>query len=156
MLHADVTERVIGAAIAVHSGLGPGLLESAYHACLLYQFGKSGLRVESEVRLPVAYGDVKIDAGYRLDFLVEDCVVLEIKAVEKILPIHLAQMLTYLKLSTRPVGLLINFNVAHLREGIRRVSYEYALKRAQGLPSRFSWPSAVEERQDDVEEEQSS
>jgi GxxExxY protein len=144
MLHEDVTDRVIAAAIKVHSGLGAGLLESAYHACLLYEFGRTGLRCESEVRLPVVYEQVRIDAGYRLDFVVEDCVILEIKAVEKVLPIHLAQMLTYLKLSAKPVGLLINFNVPHLRQGLRRVTYEYALKRAQGLPAMSSWSSAVD------------
>jgi GxxExxY protein len=149
MLHEDVTERVIAAAMKVHSGLGAGLLESTYHVCLQYEFGKAGLRAESEVRLPVVYGQVRIDAGYRLDFLVEDCVILELKAVETIQPIHVAQMLTYLKLSARPVGLLINFKVPHLRQGLRRISYEYALKRAQGLPSRFSWSSAVNERQED-------
>lgn len=116
----QITEQIIGAAMKVHSALGPGLLESAYQACLLYELKEQGLNVESEVVLPVVYEGKKIDAGYRLDLLVEDQVIVELKAVEKILPIHEAQLITYLKLSDCKVGLLINFNVKHLRDGITR------------------------------------
>ena len=116
----QITEKIIGAAMKVHSALGPGLLESAYQACLLYELIEQGLNVESEVVLPVVYEGQKIDAGYRLDLLVEGQVIVELKAVEKILPIHEAQLITYLKLSGCQVGLLINFNVKHLRDGITR------------------------------------
>jgi GxxExxY protein len=118
MLHEDITERIIAAAIDVHSALGPGLLESTYHACLEHEFHTTGLHFESQVTLPVVYQDVRLNAGYRLDFVVEDVVIVEIKAVEKILPVHLAQSLSYLKLKPCPVGLLINFSVVHLRAGI--------------------------------------
>ncbi len=116
----QITEKIIGAAMKVHSALGPGLLESAYQACLLYELREQGLTVESEVVLPVVYEGKKIDAGYRLDLLVEGQVVVELKSVEKTLPIHEAQLITYLKLSGCKVGLLINFNVKHLRDGITR------------------------------------
>jgi len=116
----QITEKIIGAAMKVHSALGPGLLESAYQACLLYELREQGLTVESEVVLPVVYEGKKIDAGYRLDLLVEGQVVVELKSVEKTLPIHEAQLITYLKLSDCKVGLLINFNVKHLRDGITR------------------------------------
>jgi GxxExxY protein len=121
MLHEDITERIIGAAINVHTALGPGLLESTYQACLAHEFLIARLHFESQVALPVVYRDIRLDIGYRLDFVVEDVVIVEIKAVEKILPVHLAQSLSYLKLKPCPVGLLINFNVVHLRSGIRRV-----------------------------------
>ena len=116
----QITERIIGAAMKVHSALGPGLLESAYQACLFREMEKQGLSVKSEVVLPVIYDGETIDAGYRLDLLVEDRVIIELKAVNKILPIHEAQLITYLKLSGKKVGLLINFNVLHLRDGITR------------------------------------
>jgi len=116
----QITEKIIGAAMKVHSALEPGLLESAYQACLLYELREQGLTVESEVVLPVVYEGKKIDAGYRLDLLVEGQVVVELKSVEKTLPIHEAQLITYLKLSGCKVGLLINFNVKHLRDGITR------------------------------------
>jgi GxxExxY protein len=121
MLHEDITERIIGAAISVHSALGPGLLESTYQACLEHEFLIDGLHFESQVPLPVIYRDIRLNVSYRLDFVVEDVVIVEIKAVEKILPVHLAQSLSYLKLKPCRVGLLINFNVVHLRSGIRRV-----------------------------------
>lgn len=104
----------------VHSALGPGLLESAYQACLLYELNKQGMNVKAEVILPVVYEGTEVDAGYRLDLLVEDRVIVELKSVEKTLPVHEAQLITYLKLSKCKVGLLINFNVKHLREGITR------------------------------------
>ena len=115
-----LTEQIIGAAMKVHSALGPGLLESAYQACLSHELKKQGLGVKAEVVLPVVYEDAKVDAGYRLDILVEDQVIVELKSVEKTLPVHEAQLITYLKLSKCKVGLLINFNVKHLREGITR------------------------------------
>lgn len=115
-----ITERIIGAAMKVHSALGPGLLESAYQACLMRELEKQGIMFSAEEVLPVIYDGEKIDAGYRMDLLVEEQVVVELKAVEKILPIHEAQLITYLKLSNKKVGLLINFNVLHLRDGITR------------------------------------
>lgn len=115
-----LTEKIIGAAMKVHSALGPGLLESAYQACLLYEISEQGLSVSSEVILPVVYEGTKIEAGYRIDLLVEEQIVVELKSVDKTLPIHEAQLLTYLKLSGCKVGLLINFNVQHLRDGITR------------------------------------
>jgi len=121
MLHDAITERVLGAAMKVHSALGAGCLESTYDACLRYQLSKDGVAFEHQRRLPVLYDGVQVDAGYRIDFLVENCVIVELKAVEKLLPLHLAQVLTYLKLSGHRVALLINFNVPHLRDGIRRV-----------------------------------
>lgn len=116
----QLTEKIIGAAMKVHSALGPGLLESAYQACLLYELNKQGMNVKAEVILPVVYEGTEVDAGYQLDLLVEDRVIVELKSVEKTLPVHEAQLITYLKLSKCKVGLLINFNVKHLREGITR------------------------------------
>ena len=143
MLHEDVTKRVIEAAIKVHTALGPGLLESAYHACVHYEFTLGGLHFAHQVRLPLVYQGMQLDAGYRLDFLVENCVIVELKAVEKLLPLHLAQVLSYLKLSGRPVGLLINFNVPHLRQGIRRVVNGYG-EQNQDLTSVSPVSSVVE------------
>lgn len=116
-----ITGAVIGAAMKVHSALGPGLLESAYEACLVHELRKSGRTVQSQVALPVHYDGVEIEVGYRIDLLIDDTVVVELKAVEKVLPIHQAQLLSYLKLSKKTTGLLINFNVEHLRDGIKRV-----------------------------------
>ena len=118
----EITEKVIGCAIKVHSALGPGLIESAYEVCLAHELHKQGLDVQSQVALPVVYDNIKLDAGYRLDLLVEKQVVLELKAVERLIPIHEAQLLSYLKLSKLPIGLLINFNVRLLRDGIRRIA----------------------------------
>ena len=144
MLHEDVTKRIIEGAIKVHTGLGAGLLESTYSACLHYQFAVDGLHFEHQVRLPVIYQGVQVEAGYRIDFLIENCVIVELKAVEKVLPLHVAQVLTYLKLSGRPVGLLINFNVPHLRQGIRRVVNGYRRENEKDLPSVSSASSVVE------------
>jgi len=116
----EITEKIIGAAIAVHKELGPGLLESAYEACLIYELAQNGLKVESQKPLPVSYRGVHIDCGYRIDLLVEDQIILELKSVEKLEPIHEAQILSYLKLSGYKIGLLINFNVSLLKNGIRR------------------------------------
>jgi GxxExxY protein len=115
-----LTEGIIGAAIAVHRELGPGLLESAYEACLEFELIDRGYRVERQKELPVVYRSVKVDCGYRLDLLVEDKVVIELKAVDALAPIHDAQLISYLKLSGKKVGLLINFNVVQLTKGIRR------------------------------------
>ena len=117
----DITRAIISAAMRVHSALGPGLLESAYEACLLFELHDSGLRAESQVPLPVIYKQAKIDLGYRLDLLVEGTVIVELKSVEAINPVHEAQLLSYLKLSGKHVGLIINFNVLHLKDGIKRI-----------------------------------
>jgi len=119
----DITGAVIDGAMHVHSALGPGLLESAYEACLLHELRKRGLRVDSQAILPIEFDGAKVDAGYRIDLLVEEAVIVELKAVEKILPIHQAQLLTYLKLSGAKVGLLLNFNVLHMKDGIKRMVY---------------------------------
>jgi GxxExxY protein len=114
------TEAIIGAAIEVHRELGPGLLESTYEACLAHELSERGLKVERQKALPINYRNVQLDCGYRIDLLVEDMVVVELKAVEKLEAIHEAQLLSYLKLSGAPLGLLLNFNVTELRRGIRR------------------------------------
>jgi GxxExxY protein len=116
-----ITGQVVDASMKVHSALGPGLLESAYKGCLLYELRRRGLHVEFEVVLPVQYEGVQIDVGYRIDLVVEGLVIVELKSVEKLAPIHEAQLLTYLKLSGKKVGLLINFNVVHLKDGIKRM-----------------------------------
>lgn len=116
-----ITETIIGAAIAVHKSLGPGLLESAYETCLAFELADRGLSVERQKALPVIYRDVKLDCGYRLDLLVEEKVIVELKAIDRLLPIHSAQLLSYLKLSGCKVGLLINFNVKVLKSGLRRI-----------------------------------
>jgi len=113
---------IIDAAMKVHSALGPGLLESAYEACLKHELHKAGMKAVFQVEQPVIYDGVKIDAGYRIDCIVEDAVIVELKAVERILPIHEAQLLSYLKLSKKSLGLLLNFNVVHLKEGIKRMA----------------------------------
>lgn len=115
-------EAIIGAAMRVHSALGPGLLESAYEICLCHELNKAGLRVARQVALPIRYDGVELEAGYRLDLVVEGCVVLELKSVEKILPLHVAQLLGYLHLGGYAVGYLLNFNVLHMRDGIRRLN----------------------------------
>jgi GxxExxY protein len=117
----QITESIIGAAIDVHRALGPGLLESAYEACLVFELVQHGLKVEQQKPLPIVYREVKLDCGYRLDLLVEEEVIVEVKAVDSLLPIHQAQLLSYLKLSGCNVGLLINFNVQVLKNGVRRV-----------------------------------
>jgi len=117
----QVTEKIIGAAINVHRALGPGLLESAYEACLAFELVEGGLKVEQQKPIPVIYKTVRLDCGYRLDLLVNNIVIVEIKSVDHLMPIHEAQLLSYLKLSGCKVGLLINFNVKMLKEGIRRL-----------------------------------
>jgi len=117
----DLTGEIIGAAIEVHKALGPGLLESAYEECLCREFGLRQLHFKRQQAIPVEYKGVKLDCGYRIDFSIEDLVILELKSVDSLQPIHEAQLLTYLKLTGFKVGLLINFNVPVLRQGIRRL-----------------------------------
>ena len=121
----QITEGIIGAAIEVHRDLGPGLLESAYETCLAFELVERGLKVEQQKPLPVVYREVKLDCGYRLDLLVEEAVIVEVKAVDRLAPIHKAQLLSYLRLSGCKVGLLINFNVKVLKDGIRRVVNDF-------------------------------
>lgn len=121
----NVTGKIIGAAIDVHRALGPGLLESAYEACLCYELVEKGLKVERQKPLPVVYREVTLDCGYRLDLLVEERVVVEIKAIDRLAAIHQAQLLSYLKLGGCRVGLLINFNVYALKDGIKRVVCDF-------------------------------
>jgi GxxExxY protein len=116
-----LTERIIGAAIEVHRHLGPGLLESAYEMCLCYELSQLGVKFERQVPLPVAYKGVKLDCGYRLDLVIDNQVVVEIKTVETLLPVHQAQLLTYLKLSRKRIGLLLNFNEPVLKRGLKRL-----------------------------------
>jgi GxxExxY protein len=116
----EISHVVITAAMRVHSELGPGLLESTYTACLQYELRKAGLKSDAQVGLPVVYDGVKLDIGYRIDLLVEDLVIVELKSVDAIAPVHQAQIISYLKLSGRSLGLLINFNVVHLKDGIKR------------------------------------
>ena len=116
----DISHAVITAAMRVHSELGPGLLESTYTACLQHELKKAGLKSDAQVGLPVVYDGVKLDLGYRIDILVEDLVIVELKSVDAIAPVHQAQIISYVKLSGRSLGLLINFNVAHLKDGIKR------------------------------------
>ena len=119
--HDPLTEKVIGAAIEVHRVLGPGLLESAYQECLCHELRLSGLSFKREAPLPVLYKGIRLDCGYRLDLVVEGQVIVEVKSVERLLPIHEAQLLTYLRLAQIHTGLLLNFNVPALRQGIKRM-----------------------------------
>ena len=124
MTENEISKIVIGCAIEVHRELGAGLLESAYQECLLYELKKKGLKVKKEVLMPVVYKDVVLDHGYRIDLLVEDKVVIELKTVENLTDVHFAQVLTYLKLGNFHLGLLMNFHVAVLKDGIRRIVYK--------------------------------
>jgi GxxExxY protein len=117
----QVSGIVVDSAMKVHTALGPGLLESAYEACLIRELRKRSMRVESQVPISVRYDGETLDVGYRADLLVEGCVLVELKSIETLLPIHKAQLLSYLRLSGQQVGLLINFNVEHLKNGIKRV-----------------------------------
>jgi len=117
----QLTEHILKCAYQVHSALGPGLLESAYEECLFYELQQNGLFVEKQKVLPLIYKEIKLDAGYRIDLLVEKQVVIENKSVETFTDVHIAQVLTYLKLSGCKVGLLLNFNVASLKNGIKRI-----------------------------------
>ena len=120
-----ITESIIGGAIQVHRALGPGLLESAYEACLTFELAERGHRVSQQKPLPVCYRKVKLDCAYRLDLLVDGLVIVELKAVDRLAPIHQAQLMSYLKISGCPVGLLINFNVLILKNGLRRVVHNF-------------------------------
>ncbi|QCW99128.1 GxxExxY protein [Aggregatimonas sangjinii] len=117
----EITKLVIGAAIEVHKALGPGLLESAYQECLYFELRSKGLKVRKQVALPIVYKEVKLDHGYRIDLLVEEKIVLELKTVEGFTDVHFAQILTYLKLGNYDLGLLINFHTTLLKNGIKRV-----------------------------------
>lgn len=117
----ELSEIVIGCAIKIHKALGPGLLESAYEECLNYEIKKAGLKVEKQKTLPLVYEEVKLDCGYRIDLLVENKLIVELKAVDALNDVYLAQVLTYLRLSNCKLGLLINFNVSKLKDGIRRI-----------------------------------
>ena len=117
-----ISGQIVDAAIQVHRMLGPGLLESAYEACLKYELLKRGLKVESQLPLHIMYEGIKIEAGYKLDLLVEDCVIVELKAVEKMIPLYDAQLLSYLKLGDKRLGLRINFNVVKLVDGVKRIA----------------------------------
>ena len=130
----EISSRIIAAALKVHTAIGPGVLESVYQTCLLHELKKAGLAVQSQV-----YDGLHMDSGYRIDLLVENTVIVEIKCVEALLPIHKAQLLTYLRLANKALGLLLNFNVVHLREGIKRVlnnKYQRAIAMEQsGTPN---------------------
>lgn len=117
----EISGEIIDSAMKVHSTLGAGLLESVYEICLSHELRKRGLRVETQVALPVFYDGIKLDAGYRIDLLVENAIIIELKTVEHFLPIHEAQLLSYLKLSGKKLGLLLNFNVVHFKNGIKRL-----------------------------------
>jgi len=121
----EISHRIIGAAIEVHRHLGPGLLESAYQSCLAFELKQLGLKVEEQKPLPVVYKQVKLGCGYRLDMVVEDEIIVEIKAIEKLLPIHDAQLLSYLRLAKKRVGLLMNFHVPVLKNGLKRIVNEF-------------------------------
>jgi len=116
----SIARQIVDAAVKVHKALGPGLLESTYQTCLAFELKERGFQVETEVILPVQYGSITIDAGYRIDMLVESAIIIENKAVEKVLPIHQAQLLTYLKLHQCSLGFLINWNVPLIKDGIKR------------------------------------
>lgn len=117
----EIFKMVLDCSFRVHTGLGPGLLESAYEQCLYFELQQSGLNVRKQIPLPLIYKEVNLDAGYRVDLLVENKVIIEIKSVDSIADIHMAQILTYMKLSGCKLGLLANFNVRHLKDGIKRV-----------------------------------
>jgi GxxExxY protein len=121
VIENDISKEIIGCAIEVHKQLGPGLLESAYQECLYYELIRAGLNVQKEVPRPIVYKDIKLDHGYRIDLLVEEKIVVEIKTVESYTDVHLVQILTYMKLGNYKLGLLINFHVTMLKNGIKRV-----------------------------------
>ena len=126
MQENQITGKIIDCTMKVHTALGPGLLESAYEACLVHLLRREGLQVRSQVALPIEFDGVKLDAGYRIDLIVEEEIIVELKTVEKFEPTHTAQLLSYLKLSEKAVGLLLNFHVVHMREGIKRVVNNFA------------------------------
>ena len=117
----EASRIVIGAAIRVHTALGAGVLESACDACLFYELTKAGLHFEHQVHLPIVYEGVQLSTAFRVDFIVENCLIVELKCVDKMLPVHRAQLLSYLRLTSYKLGLLLNFNVPHMRQGIHRI-----------------------------------
>lgn len=121
----DLTDRIIGAAIEVHRYLGPGLLESAYEECLCYELSQAGLRFQRQVHLPLSYKGLKLECAYKMDLVIEDEVIVELKSSEDVARVHSAQLLTYLKAANKKVGLLINFNVPVLRNGLKRIVNDY-------------------------------
>jgi len=125
MTENEISKEIIGAAIEVHKQLGPGLLESSYEACLAYELKQLGLDIRTQVALPVVYKGVKLDVGYRIDILVENRVIIEVKAVEALADIHTAQLLTYLKLKDLKLGLLVNFNSVKVIDGVKRILNGY-------------------------------
>ena len=116
----SISKEIIGCAIEVHKLLGPGLLESAYEECIMFELTKKGLRVERQKPIPIVYKEIKLDCGYRLDLLVENCIVVELKSIDFFSPVHEAQILTYMRFSKMKIGLLINFNVTVLKNGLKR------------------------------------
>ena len=120
MKHSNLTSDILGCAMKVHSKLGPGLLESAFRTCLAHELRKNGFLVQEEVLLPITYDSIELDHGYRIYIIVNEVVIIELKVVENILDVHEAQLLTYLKFAEKPVGLLLNFNVKSLKQGIKR------------------------------------
>ena len=141
----EITDQIVDAATQVHRALGPGLLESAYEACLVSELVQRGFLVERQKDLPVVYRDTQVDCGYRLDLLVEEQVIVEVKAVDKLAPIHDAQVITYLRLSGTKVGLLLNFNVPLLKDGLRRLVNDYPETLADSANSAVSIRSKEEE-----------
>jgi GxxExxY protein len=125
MIENQITQRILECAYKIHTALGPGLLESAYERCLYHELKKIGLQVDSQVALPLVYEGVHLECGYRLDLVVENKIIIEVKSVEAISDLHLAQVLTYLRLRDSRLGLLINFNVLHLKEGIKRIANRF-------------------------------
>jgi GxxExxY protein len=138
----ELSGKVIGLCIEIHRELGPGLLESAYEECLAYELSKTGLRFERQKPLPVRYKEVQLDCGYRLDFVIEKSLIVELKAVSELQPIHEAQLLTYLKLDKKSLGLTINFNVPLLKQGVKRVTCGNLFKEetgGRGFGARIVW-----------------
>jgi len=132
LIHEELTKKIIGAAIEVHRALGPGLMESVYEECLCHELHLRGLKFQRQLSIPITYKGVKLDCGYQLDLLVEDTVILELKCAERIIPVHEAQLLTYMKLLNKPVGFVINFNVPVLKQGIVRRVLDSASPRLRG------------------------
>lgn len=117
----EITGAIIAGAMKVHTLIGPGLLESVYHTCLKHELERAGLRVQSEVPVPIHYDGLTLESGYKADLIVEDRVIVELKCADELAPIHKAQLLTYLRLANKPLGLLLNFRVVHMRDGIKRI-----------------------------------
>ena len=136
----EISGQIVDAAMRVHSELGPGLIESVYEACLAHELANRSIAVERQLQLPVKYGSLTVEAGLRLDLVVAKAIVVEIKSVAGLLPVHSAQLLTYLKLGGYPVGLLLNFNVPHLKQGIKRLAATRTPPSAPSAPSLHSSP----------------